>query len=64
MAQVQQEVVPVKSWRAPLYWQPTRAESIGTVQADASSNLAIDATTPAKALVFVVMTPCRVVEHA
>jgi len=62
LAQVQQDVVPLKSWPAPLYWQPPRAESGAATRADTSFNVAIDATTPANALVFVGMTPCRVVD--
>src|SRR5215510_1635213 len=62
MAQMQQEVVPLKSWPAPLYWQPTKAESVRAEQSDTSLNVVIDATAPPNSLVFVGMTPCRVAD--
>src|SRR5262245_55665611 len=61
-AQLQRDVVALKSWPAPLYWQPTRNERVGIAQSDTSLNVTADATTPANALVFVGMTPCRVVD--
>jgi len=61
-AQVQPEAALLKSWAAPLYWQPTKVESVGAAQSDTSSNVVIDATAPPNSLVFVGMTPCRVVD--
>ena len=61
-AQVQPEAALLKSWAAPLYWQPTKAESVGAAQSDTSSNVVIEATAPSNSLVFVGMTPCRVVD--
>src|SRR5438067_2503015 len=63
VAQVKRDVAPLTNWPAPLYWQPSQAES---QMADAKLNLvgnnAVDATTPGGSLVFVGMTPCRVVD--
>src|SRR5499427_10058497 len=66
----QRDVVPLSPWPAPLYWQPTRAESQGVAKADtkpeAPNALSSDATslaaTPAGSLVFVGMTPCRIAD--
>jgi hypothetical protein len=51
-AQTTVDVAPLTPWPAPLYWQPTRI-----ALADG-----VNATTPASSLVFVGMTPCRVVD--
>src|SRR5262245_558005 len=62
MAQLQRDIVPLRPWAAPLYWQPPQAEN-STAFLNASRNdVSADATTPANALVFVGMTPCRVVD--
>src|SRR5262252_6356443 len=62
----QRDVVPLSLWPAPLYWQPTRAESQTAAKADTFSALSNDATslaaTPAGSLVFVAMTPCRIAD--
>jgi len=49
--------VPLKHWAAPLYWQPSQRETEGVV-------LGPEATTqlPTTPLLFVGMTPCRVVD--
>ena len=44
--------IPLKHWPAPLYWQPSTTES----------NLQPNAQSPVGSLVFVGMTPCRVVD--
>jgi endosialidase-like protein len=49
--------VPLRPWPAPLFWQPTSAETQPAVAADQ-----VNATTPANSLVFVGMTPCRVAD--
>ena len=58
-AQVAREhdAVPLKHWAAPLYWQPAQA-------AAEERSVAAAASLPAgaNALVFVAMTPCRVVD--
>jgi hypothetical protein len=61
-AQVSRERdIPLKPWAAPLYWQPTQADSHNaTVQADATVSPADQPA--ANPLVFVAMTPCRVVD--
>jgi hypothetical protein len=52
--------VRLNSWAAPLYWQPSSAENenagLNTVAGDAAD------TRPANSLVFVGMTPCRIVD--
>src|SRR5437870_1535913 len=65
-AQMQSDAVPLRNWPAPLYWQPAPAERdapakrerFNAVSADAVSAL----TSPTGALVFVAMTPCRIVD--
>jgi hypothetical protein len=52
--------IPLRSWPAPLFWQPSIAENklslSGTVTESAADAL------PANSLVFVAMTPCRVID--
>jgi hypothetical protein len=65
-AQVTREVAPVHSWPAPLYWQPNEIEthaaaSWAAAQPDAAG-LTPQAQSPANSLVFVAMTPCRVLD--
>jgi endosialidase-like protein len=55
IAQVHRDEVRLTSWTAPLYWQPSLAES------RLAENVAAD-TIPANALVFVGMAPCRVLD--
>jgi endosialidase-like protein len=59
LAQVPRDV-PLKPWPAPLYWQPSPTES-QFAPAATITELAAD-TRPANSLVFVAMTPCRVVD--
>src|SRR5215469_7854723 len=71
LAQTQRDQVPLKSWPAPLYFQPSPAESrehakpdarpeaLNALSSDVSSSLA---ATPAGSLVFVAMTPCRIAD--
>src|SRR5687767_11770517 len=63
--------VPLKNWDAPMYWQPSVVESkdaaakqmmAGNVGVDRTSSITPQAQTPANSLVFVGMTPCRVVD--
>ncbi|MFI5338146.1 MAG: hypothetical protein ACHQ5A_15265, partial [Opitutales bacterium] len=57
------DVAPLKHWPAPLYWQPSQDESRASMsQPDASGTLLPQAQSPANSLVFVGMTPCRVVD--
>src|SRR5690242_14430411 len=54
-------VIPLKHWPAPLYWQPAEAEMHDSVvQRDAALVPLASLTTPP--LVFVGITPCRVVD--
>jgi len=64
-AQVARErnVAPLRQWPAPVYWQPTEAEAHAAVsQPDAVGTPSPQAATPPNSLVFVGMTPCRVVD--
>jgi hypothetical protein len=66
-AQVGQEryVAPLQNWAAPLYWQPTVAESHAAnpeTAAKSRDNAAAAVPIGSNALVFVAMTPCRVVD--
>jgi hypothetical protein len=60
IAQRQSDAVPLRTWAAPLFWQPGLSE-FSAEQPNKLSNGA-DATTPANALVFVAMTPCRIAD--
>jgi hypothetical protein len=69
IAQVQRDAVPLQSWPAPLYWQPSQsehqaavAERPGVSAQAIASDIGPAATSPANSLVFVGMTPCRVVD--
>ena len=61
-AQLQQrpDRVMLQNWAAPLYWQPTQAER----EASSPQAATTTATLPlgSNALVFVAMTPCRIVD--
>jgi hypothetical protein len=65
VAQTSRDVAPLKYWPAPLYWQPTAEERSLAAKPQISGNAA-DATplaqTPVNSLVFVGMTPCRLVD--
>jgi endosialidase-like protein len=58
-AQLQRDVAQLKSWPAPLFWQPGTGDS---AVANPAADIAPQAQTPANSLVFVGMTPCRVVD--
>jgi hypothetical protein len=58
-AQTVREVAPLKNWATPLFWQPNTNESREVAQ---KSGLEPRADQPAGALVFVAMTPCRLVD--
>jgi endosialidase-like protein len=62
-AQVLRDVVPLKNWPAPLYWQPSQAQSeAARVKGAATIRTSFPDSTSAGFLVFVAMTPCRVVD--
>jgi hypothetical protein len=61
MAQFQRDNVPLKPWPAPLYWQPNQSEKLLAEPASFNNGAAGD-TRPTNSLVFVAMTPCRVVD--
>jgi hypothetical protein len=59
----QPDVVPLKHWPAPLYWQPGQSESnANEARPDVVGALVPHAQSPTNSLVFVGMTPCRVVD--
>jgi len=61
-AQTARDVAPLKHWPAPLYWQPTEEERALAAKSEISGEPIPHAETPANSLVFVGMTPCRVVD--
>jgi hypothetical protein len=70
-AQKLQEVVPLKNWSTPLYWQPnqTERESVGTAlsqngatQRGGAQIVFSTNAVSANALTFVAITPCRLVD--
>ena len=65
--QRQKDPIPLKAWPAPLYWQPTSAERATIRNGAASSPLPSNSRSsaafdPIEPLVFVALTPCRVVD--
>jgi hypothetical protein len=58
-----QDVAPLKNWAAPLYWQPNQTEREASRQgaAHAQFQLSPNATSNT-ALVFVAISPCRMVD--
>jgi len=54
--------VPLKNWPAPLFWQPTGAEATAGKENTDIRKLSPEANTSPESLVFVAMTPCRVVD--
>src|SRR5262245_45663334 len=62
LAQMQSDVVPLKPWPTPLYWQPSPAENQIVARAGTFGNEVAEDTRPPNSLVFVGMTPCRVVD--
>jgi hypothetical protein len=54
----QGDPLPLKHWAAPLYWQPTQVPAPGEAVVAARP----DATAYSQPLVFVAMSPCRVVD--
>ena len=57
-AQEPRDIVPLKYWSAPLYWQPSPAERSSSTKLLA----AFSAPTSPATLMFVAMTPCRVID--
>jgi hypothetical protein len=53
----QGNVIPLKNWAAPLYWQPNQVERVAVPQLQFSSN-----AISTNALTFVAITPCRLVD--
>lgn len=56
-----QEVAPLKNWAAPLYWQANQTERDASRQGAAQFQLSPNATSNT-ALVFVAVSPCRLVD--
>ena len=65
-AQSAADSVPLRNWLAPLYWQPSRVEAENIARSGilrgGSGEPVPHAVTPTGSLVFVAMTPCRVVD--
>jgi hypothetical protein len=64
-AQVATDVAPLKHWPAPLYWQPdteVRAAAVHAGDQLAAAGITPQATLPANSLVFLAMTPCRLLD--
>ena len=57
-AQGMKDAAPLKYWSAPLYWQPSAAERSSFAKIATASRTS-SASTP---LMFVAMTPCRVID--
>ena len=53
--------IPLKSWAAPLYWQPSQAEHENAAKSVAQIQFPPNATSNT-ALVFVAVSPCRLVD--
>jgi hypothetical protein len=68
MAQPQQDPALLRNWPAPMYWQPSQSEEqtsrarTDRVAIVSLTDVGAQAQTPANSLVFVAMTPCRVVD--
>jgi hypothetical protein len=68
---LERDTVPLKNWDAPMYWQPNQSEELkNQARAEANrtgavaSDVGTQAQTPASSLVFIGMTPCRVVQRS
>jgi hypothetical protein len=60
-AQFAPDVAPLKHWSAPMYWQPTRAETQEAANSPVAAGIQ-NTQVSANALVFVAITPCRVLD--
>ena len=60
-AQVARDPVPLKNWAVPLFWQPNANEGRVIAQ-KAGAQPRVQGQPTANPLVYVAMTPCRVVE--
>ena len=58
---VQGTDIPLKNWASPLFWQPNQAERASSKKGAAQFQISSDATST-DALVFVAITPCRLVD--
>jgi hypothetical protein len=58
---LQENVVPLKNWAAPLYWQPNQAEREAAANAVPRIQFSANAVSTG-ALTFVAITPCRFVD--
>jgi hypothetical protein len=65
-AQKVQDVVPLKNWSTPLYWQPNQTErestAAGTSQKGGAQIVFSANAVSTNALTFVAITPCRLVD--
>ncbi len=58
----QENAVPLKNWATPLYWQPTQGERAASSQQAAPQLQFSPSAVSNTALVFVAVTPCRLVD--
>ena len=57
----QENVVPLKNWATPLYWQPNQAETTASEKPLPQLQFSANAVST-NALTFVAITPCRLVD--
>ena len=57
----QENVVPLKNWSTPLYWQPSQAEREAAAKDVPQLQFSANAVST-DALTFVAITPCRLVD--
>src|SRR5262249_3158934 len=62
-AQGQRDVIQLKNWAAPLYWQSSSGMAAAKLSSPANELVnQVEAANPSNLLVFGGMTPCRVVD--
>ncbi len=59
---IQENVVPLKNWATPLYWQPNQSEKEALPQRGAPQLVFSANAVSTTALTFVAITPCRLVD--
>ena len=57
----QENVVPLKNWATPLYWQPSQAERSAVLSGAPQLTFSTNQVSP-NALTFIAITPCRLVD--
>src|SRR4051812_44724042 len=66
---LERDIAPLQNWPTPLYWHPTEAEAYASEAGSTSPRMRPNAVAAAtnlplgtNALVFVAMTPCRLMD--